>query len=124
MLQGYSTNVSVGANSAVPFNNAPTTKGCTAVFGSPSTINLNKCGVYRVFVNASPSAATTLQLYRDGVAMAQAQSTGESALAFETYVHVDKNNTCNPCTSPVTIQVMNTNAATFSIVNITVSKLA
>ena len=57
MLEGYSLNVAVGADTAVPFNNVTVEKGCTAKMVSPSSIALNKCGVYMVSVDCT--AATT-----------------------------------------------------------------
>ena len=60
MLEAYSTNIEVGADSFVPFNSTSLIKGCTATKPSADTINLNKCGVYMVEVDASAAASTTL----------------------------------------------------------------
>ena len=75
-----------------------------------------------VEVDASASASTTLQLYKDGVAQPQAQSTGGTP-AFTTLVQVDKNNSCCACSSPVSLQVMNTTEATLTDANIVVTKV-
>ena len=122
MLEAYSVNVSVGANANIPFNSTTVQKGCTATKASADTINLNKCGVYMVAVDASAAASTTIQLYKDGVAQPQAQSTGTSP-SFTTLVQVDKNNSCCPCTSPVAIQIQNTAATTFTDANVVVTKI-
>ena len=122
MLEAYSTNITVAANSTIPFNSTAIQKGCTAVKTSADTISLNKCGVYMVAVDVSASANTTIQLVKDGVLQAQAQSTGASP-SFVTLVQVDKNNSCCPCSSPVIIQVQNTTAATFTDANIVVTKV-
>ena len=122
MLEAYSTNIAVGANANIPFNSTSLLKGCTVTKPSADTINLNKCGVYMVAVDCSASVATTIQLYKDGVAQPQAQSTGE-APSFVTLVQVDKNNTCCPCSSPTSLQVMNTDAATLTDANITITKV-
>ena len=122
MLEAYSTNIEVGADSFVPFNSTSLIKGCTATKPSADTINLNKCGVYMVEVDASAAASTTLQLYKDGVAQPQAQSTGVTP-SFTTLVQVDKNNSCCACSSPVSLQVMNTTAATLTDANIVVTKV-
>ena len=111
MLEAYSLNVTAAANSNVPFNSTSLTKGCTVTKPSPDTINLNKCGVYMVAVDCSAAASTTIQLYKDGVAQPQAQSTGTSP-SFTTLVQVDHNNSCCACASPTTIQVKNTVATT------------
>ena len=121
MLEAYSLNTAVGANAAIPFNNVTLEKGCTARFAGTGTIQLNKCGVYMVAFDAVAGTATTAQLYKDGVAQAQAQSTG-TALSFVTLVQVDRNN-CGCCGSPVNLRVMNTTAGTFTNANIAVTKV-
>ena len=123
MLEAYSTNVTVTANGAIPFNNVTVEKGCTAKLSAPATIELNKCGVYMVSVDASATAANTIQLYKDGVAQPQAQSTG-SSMGFVTLVQVDKNNcNCNCCSSPVTLRVIATTAGTLTNANVVVTKV-
>lgn len=122
MLEAYSVNVAVGANANIPFNSTSIIKGCTATKPSADTINLNKCGVYMVEVDCSSATSTTIQLYKDGVAQPQAQGTG-STPSFTTLVQVSEDNTCCPCTSPTTLQVRNTTAATFTDANIVVTKV-
>lgn len=122
MLEAYSLNAAVEADSYVPFNSTSIIKGCTATKPSADTINLNKCGVYMVSVDASAEASTTLQLYKDGVAQPQAQSTGLTP-SFTTLVQVDKNNSCCACSSPTTIQIHNSTATTLTDANITVTKI-
>lgn len=122
MLEIYSTNVAVAADTAIPFQNVSLQKGCTAELSGTSTIKLNKCGVYMVSVDASAEASTTIQLYKNGVAQPQAQSTGVSP-SFVTLVQVSDNNSCCPCATPVSLQVVNTTAATFTNANVTVTKV-
>ena len=122
MLEAYTIETAVAANSNVPFNAVSIEKGCTAKLASPTSIELNKCGVYMVSVDAVASASTTLQLVKDGVPQPQAQSTG-TVLSFVTFVQVDKNNTCCACSSPVTLNVSNSDAVTLTSANICVSKL-
>lgn len=122
MLEAYSLNVDVGADSPVPFQNVSLKKGCTAELSGISTIQLNKCGVYMVAVNASSATSATIQLYKDGVAQPQAQSTGTTP-SFTTLVQVTENNCGCPCSEAVSLQVMNTTAATFTDVNIVVTKV-
>ena len=124
MLQVYSINQAVSANGVVPFNNVVIDKGCAENLSGVGTIELNKSGVYEVTVDGVASTATTLQLFKNGVALPQAQSTG-TTLAFTTLVQVINNNcNCNICSSPVTLQVKNTTETTLTNVNITVDKLA
>lgn len=124
MLEAYSLNVTVPATSAVPFDNVTVKKGCTAVLNGVSTIELNKCGVYEVICNASSTASVTLQLYKDGVAQADAISVGNSP-TIATLVTVTEDNTCCACTLPTTIQVKNTGtaSATLTNTNIVVTKI-
>lgn len=125
MIQAYSTDITVAAGASIPFNSTTITKGCTATHPSPDTFNLNKCGVYMISVDASTAAEATIQLYKDGVALPQAQSTGDSAQSFVALVQSDKNNSCCPCASPATIQVRNDGAAAadFTNVNIVITKV-
>ena len=125
MIQAYGLNVTVPQNSAIIFNNVTLQKGCTVELSGGSTIQLNKCGVYEVCVDCSSATAATVQLFKDGVAQNQAQSTGTSP-SFITLVQVDRNNSdCCACSSPVTLQVKNTGSAsaTFTDVNIVVTKV-
>lgn len=122
MLETYSTNVAVEASSAIPFNNASLKKGCTSVLNGASTIQLNKCGVYMVSFDATAEASTTVQLYKNGVAQPQAQSTGTS-LGFVTLVQVTDNNTCCPCSSATNLQLINTTATTLTNANVVVTKI-
>lgn len=122
MLEVYSTDIDVAANTAIPFQNVSLKKGCTAELSGASTIKLNKCGVYMVECDATTSAVTTMQLYKDGVAVPQAQSTGQS-LGFTTLVQVSENNSCCPCASGVSLQIVNETEATYDNVNVVVTKV-
>ena len=122
MLEAYSTNITVTADSNIPFNSTSLIKGCTATKTGADTINLNKCGVYMVSCDVSAAASTTIQLVKDGVAQPQAQSTGTSP-SFTTLVQVDHNNSCCACSSPTTLQVSNTTATTLTDANITITKV-
>lgn len=124
MFQAYSLNIDVAADGIIPFNNVYIDKGNEENLTGVGTIELNKCGVYLVCVNGSASASTTIQLVKNGVDMPQAQATG-TALSFTTLVQVGSNNCqCNPCSSPVTLQVKNETAATFNDVNMVVKRVA
>lgn len=122
MLEAYSLDIDVAANTAIPFQNVSLKKGCTAELSGTSTIKLNKCGVYMVECDASASVSTMIQLYKDGVAQPQAQSTGITP-SFTTLVQVNEDNSCCPCSSPVSLQVVNETAATFTDVNVVITKI-
>ena len=133
MLEIYSTNIEVAANTAIPFNNVSIKKGCTAELSGPATIQFNKAGVYMVSCDASlePAAAgdVSIQLSKNGVLQSQALAietgvTGDiTNLSFDTLVQVKENNTCNCCTTPTTVQIINGSEATFSIANVVVTKI-
>ena len=134
MLEAYSTNVSVATNSAIPFNNISIQKGKTTELTSVGTVQFNKCRVYMVKVDAAgiPTSAgvMSIQLSKDGSLQPQAQSavTGTTSnvdnLSFTTLVQVKEDNTCNCCTSPTVIRIVNTGVpATYNIANIVVTKI-
>ena len=119
MLQAYSNNLDVAAGAAYPFNNVVLEKGRGVSLSGPSTIQINKRGIYFVEVDgfATPEAATTVstQLYVNGVAQPQAISsftpasiTDTRTFGFKTFVRVLENNcNCNCFTSPTLIQALN-----------------
>ena len=119
MLQVYSNNLEVAAGAAYPFNNVSVDKGCGETLSGPSTIQLNKRGIYLVEVDgyATPDAATmvTAQLYVNGVAQPQAISsfmgtavTATDTFGFKTFVRVTEDNCkCNCYSSPTVLQVLN-----------------
>lgn len=133
MIQSYSTNLTVDANTAIPFNNVAIKKGCSAEMAGAAAIELNKAGIYMVSVDGSitPAAAgeVSIQLSKNGILQPQAQAIETGALdsvtnlKFETLVQVKENNTYSCCTSPTTIQVINGAEGTYSNINIVVTKL-
>lgn len=123
MLEAYSTNIDVATTTPVPFETTTIQKGQTAVLMSPSSIALNKCGVYMVSVNASSEAESTIELTKDGIVQPQAQSSGTNP-CFTTLVQVPNSNTNCCCSSPTLLQLINTGAAAvFTNVNIVVTKV-
>ena len=78
MLQVYSDNLAVAANTVYPFNNVVIDKGNAENLSAPATIQLNQRGVYLVEMDgyATPDAATQVdvQLIVNGVAQPQAIS--------------------------------------------------
>lgn len=135
MLQCYSSNLSVAANTAFPFNNVVVDKGCAETLSAPASIQLNKRGVYLVEVDgfATPAAATEVsaQLYVNGVARSEAISSFTGVVetiggfGFKTLVQVSENNCpCNCAASPTVLQVANgTTALTDAHINVVVTKI-
>lgn len=135
MFEGYSTNLDIATNQAIPFNNVTIQKGCTATIASPSTIQLNKCGVYMVncdaVVTSTDAATATMQLYKSGVVQPQGQASATvtadaiRSISFVTFVQVPTNySPCNCCSSPTTIQIINTeDPITYNHINICISKI-
>lgn len=134
MLQGYSENIEVASQTAIPFNSVSVEKGCTSKLESPTTIELNKKGIYMISVDAAatPTAAgiMSIQLSKDGLLLPQAQSSVTGAttdvdnLSFLTLVQVNRDNSCDCCSSPTLVRVINTGVpATYDIANIVVTKI-
>lgn len=135
MLQAYSSNLSVAANAAFPFNNLTVDKGCAETLSAPASIQLNQRGVYLVevdgFATGSTGTTDTVQLYVNGVAYPQAISSfaiaaGDiSNFSFKTLIQVTTNNCpCNCAASPTVLQVLNGEGAlTEGHINIIVTKL-
>ena len=136
MLQVYSSNLAVDANTVFPFNNVVMDKGCGETLSAPATIQLNKQGVYLVEMDgfATPDAATevSVQLIVNGVAQPQAITsfvpaavTDARAFGFKTFVRVLENNCkCNLLTSPTTLQFMNGDTALSDAhINVVITKI-
>lgn len=136
MLQVYSSNLAVDANTVFPFNNVVLDKGCGEALSAPATIQLNKQGIYLVEMDgfATPDAATavSIQLYVNGVAQPQAITsfvpasiTDARTFGFKTFVRVLENNCpCNCLTSPTTLQFMNGETAISDAhINVVITKI-
>lgn len=124
MLEAYSLSVSVAPDNAIPFNSTTINKGCAEVLASADTVELNSRGVYLVEFDSSLATATTVQLFKDGVAQSQAQSTGTTP-NFSTLVQVGRNNCGCCCSSPVRIQIKNVGSGSsdFTDAHVVVIKL-
>ncbi len=136
MIEIYSNNVEVSANATIPLNVTAISKGNSITSNGAATLQFNKCGLYKVDVNASCVASAagvlTIHMYKNGVAQAQALASETAAdatsihdLSFSTIVQVGENNTCCPCSAPTTITIVNTGVgATFSIIDVVATKYA
>ena len=136
MLQVYSSNLAVAADTVFPFNNVVLDKGCAEALSAPATIQLNKQGVYLVEMDgfATPDAVTevSVQLVVNGVAQPQAITsfvptaiTDTHTFGFKTFVRVLENNCqCNCLTSPTTLQFINGDTALSDAhINVVVTKI-
>lgn len=133
MIQVYSSDVTVDANGVFPLNSIRVNKGSYAELVG-SAIQLDKCGVYMVEVDASltPSAAGTvgIQMFKDGVAQPQAYSYFTGAVdtagsaSFMTYVQVPQNNSPCCCSSPTFVTINNVSEESVTgRINVCVSKI-
>lgn len=136
MLQVYSSNLAVTANTVFPFNNVVLDKGCGEALSAPATIQLNQRGIYLVEMDgfATPEAATevSIQLMVNGVLQPQAITsfvpasvTDTRTFGFKTFVRVLENNcNCNCLTSPTTLQFMNGDTdITDAHINVVITKI-
>lgn len=110
MIQVYSSNINVPANTAIPLNNLKVDKGCSQSLASPSTIHLNKRGVYIVAVDGFGSAAAagdiSVQMAVNGLLQPDAISSASvaaadsiSPLGFKALVQVQQDNTKCCCSN-------------------------
>ena len=135
MLQAYSSNLTVAAGAAFPFNNIVVDKGCAEALSAPASIQLNKRGVYLVeidgFGTGGDAGTGSIQLSVNGVAQPQAISSYAAAAAdvsnfgLKTFVQVTENNCpCNCVSSPTVLQVVNGEInLTEAHINIVVTKI-
>ena len=135
MLQAYSSNLDIVANTVFPFNNITIDKGCAETLSAPASIQLNQRGVYLIEVDGFGTSDTadtnTVQLVVNGVNQPQAISSSTAAansvinFGFKTFVQVSTNNcSCNCVSSPTVIQVLNGDAdLTEAHINIVVTKI-
>lgn len=136
MLQIYSDNLTMEANTAFPFNNTVLDKGCGESLSAPATIQLNQRGIYLVEMDgfATPDAATevSIQLYVNGVVQPQAISsfmpasiTDTRTFGFKTFIRVTENNCpCNVLVGPTTLQFMNGSTALSDVhINVVITKI-
>ena len=135
MLQAYSSNIDIAANSPIPFNNVIVDKGNAERLTAPASIELNQRGVYMVKVNGFGTGAAagdaTIQLYVNGTPQPQAQSQFTVAAGdvfnfdFNTLIQVANNNcNCNCYSAPTVLQVWaGEQALTEGYINIIVTKL-
>lgn len=135
MLQAYSSNLTVPAGGVFPLQNVTIDKGFAETLSAPASIQLNSRGVYLVEVDgfATPDAATlvTIQLYSNGVALPQAQSSFTGVVdavgnfSFKTLLQVTGNNCqCNCVSSPTVLQIGNGDTALSDAhINIVVTKI-
>lgn len=135
MFQGYSSNLTVAANTAFPFNNTYVDKGNAETLSGPATIQLNQRGVYLAKVDGYATGAAagseTIQLYINGVAQPQAISafdlttTGATNFSFASLIQVAANSCpCNYVVNPTVVQVMNGDADVVDAhINIVITKI-
>ena len=136
MIQVYSSNLTVDANTVFRFNNSVVDKGSSEALSAPATIQLNQRGVYLVEMDgfATPDATTevTVQLVVNGVPQPQAISsfvpaavTDTRTFGFKTFVKVLENNCpCNVLASPTTLQFMNgATALSDAHINVLITKV-
>ena len=133
MIQTYSNNVDVSANSSIPLKNLTIFKGFSTT-KEGDTILLNKCGVYKVEVDGSvtvPSGGSvTIQLEVNNVLQSDAFSTVTAVASqvipfnFDKLLQVPFSNTPSPCASPTSVKIISNVAATYNNVNVIVTKIA
>ena len=135
MIETYSQNITVAADTAIPLNSVALLKGTSVTKSGATTLQFNCRGIYELTVSASAAADTvgniSIQLEKDGVLQPQAISTVTAAninslysLGFTTLVQVSHDNGPCCCTSPTNVDIVNTGEpATFDIIDVVVTKI-
>mgnify|MGYP002771451824 FL=1 len=135
MLEAYSINQTIATNGILPFNSVSLKKGKTAVLSGVSSIELNCSGVYEIVLDVGglPGAAGNIEIVmtKDGVQQSQSMISIPTVVATEgihgsitTLVQATKNNGTCCCSSPTTIQFLNTGVElTQATINVVVTKL-
>lgn len=135
MLQVYSTNIDINANSAIPFNNIVIDKGRAEVLAAPASIELNQRGIYMIKIDGFGTGAAAgtgvIQLYSNNVALPQGQTQFTTAagdvinFGFNCLIQVPQNNCqCNCYSAPTVLQLRaGEQNLTDAYVNVIVTKL-
>lgn len=135
MLNAYSQNIAIAANSTIPFNSVSLRKGCSAVLSGVSSIQLNKRGVYEVIFNevatATDAGNVVVSMTQNGTVLPRTTTTITGAttatsvtVPISTLVQVSEDNTCGCSTSPTVLQFINTGVAvTANDVSVVVTKI-
>lgn len=135
MIQSFSQNITVNAQTAIPFNNT-FTKGCTVEQTAPATFQFNKKGLYLVTFDASVSSATAgnavFQMFVNdqpvpyGITYANTSTAADvESCSFTARVSVGSDNSCACSQEPVTVQVKNNGTIPVTAIqtNIVITKL-
>lgn len=139
MIQTYSKNVFVDADTPIPLNSVSLIKGDSVTKQGATTLQFNCRGIYEVCVNAIASVETivddeniSIQLQKDDVLQPQAVSAitpidvepSVYPLSFVTLVQVTHDNGPCCCSNPTNINIINTGMpATFDTINVVVTKI-
>lgn len=125
MLTAYSTNQTVAAGASIPLNNIVVETGCSTKLVAPSTIKLNRSGVYSVTANAASTTAAPIALSYNGITMTNTVMPAGESTSFKTYIPAfGENNTCRCGFTPALLQVINPSdaEATYTVINVSVKK--
>ena len=119
MLEVYSKNVTVAENGIIPLTSVALIKGTSTQLLGTSTVQFNKCGIYKVTVSGSVTGSAAgeivIQLEKNGIVQPQAVSLATAAdatsiipFSFTTLIQVpDSNNINCPCSTTTTINLRN-----------------
>lgn len=132
MIEAYSQNINVTANSNVPFNNVKLIKGRYTTLQGAGTFQFNHCGVYHLTCNGSVTGTgeIVLQVMKNGVVQPQTVTpiTGAAGtdipFALDTFIQVPNVN--NGCCGQSPVEVVINNAgvdATFNLIDVKITKV-
>lgn len=134
MIEAYSENITVAADSAIPLETTALKAGCSVARNGSASFHFNRAGIYEVTcsatVTASAAGLIAIQLVKDQVPQPQsvagttaADTTSSHAMSFSTLVRVTPQNCCDSV--PVNVFVKNIGvAAVFDTIDVVVKKVA
>lgn len=132
MLEVYSKNLTTTTGESISLNNIVLLKGTSAQLVGANTIQLNKCGIYKITVTDNVTGTGTgeviIQMQKNGVLQPQAimstAATGLTNMSFITLVQVPQSNNVNcPCSIPTTINFVNTGIEATHSIDVTVVRV-
>lgn len=131
MIEAYSNNITVAANSNIPFNNVKLLKGNYTTLQGVGTLQFNHCGVYHLTCNGSVTGTgdILIQLVKNGVIQQETvtpitgPANSDIPFAFDTFIQVPNSGSCC-CQAPVEVAINNAGIeATFNLIDVKVTKV-
>lgn len=135
MIQVYNNvNTAVTAGGTIPFSGSINRRGCTTLFDSPNTIQLEERGTYYIMANFTylPTEAGTVTIYMVVNGVTSTINIGSSStstagspvnITIPSLIRVNSSNNCPCVDNETTIHYIANVAGTISNSNVVVTKV-